>query len=330
MEVVLELGLQRQPGGYSKHDPHLPAGGYAKDDPLRPKLGWRNGACFQCGQTGHRFVDCPEIKDIKAKNQGQLPPGHQTLFDKWRAEQKQKLGITRPSVSAATLVDPAASAQATGAAAAAVVPRCWCILEMPTCEPCQPITTKNTFDAVAPEDDSDDEDAVCNVIKHEPETIERILKKHEDGQLQRLTPERFAELKAQGSHVEPLTPDRIAAIESQIKNGLIRLPACAANEIWCMVDSGSAPHVANLKQHFPGAKLRPSLAQKLGIQMSTATGQPFANLGEFEVPFHTQEGHPYTTTFQNAEVSMPNIVHWKDGRLWVYLYLQQGRRHHPP
>ena len=65
------------------------------------------------------------------------------------------------------------------------------------------------------------------------------------------------------------------------------------------------PHVANLKQQFPGAKLRPSLAQKLGIQMSTATGQPFANLGEFEVPFHTQEGHPYTTTFQNAEVSMP-------------------------
>ena len=105
----------------------------------------------------------------------------------------------------------------------------------------------------------------------------------------------------------PLTPDKIAAIESHIKNGVIRLPPCAENEIWCMVDSGSAPHVANLKRHVPGATLRESMAQKRGIKMSTATGQPFDNKGVFSIPFSTQEGHTYSTTFQNAEVSMPTL-----------------------
>ena len=47
------------------------------------------------------------------------------------------------------------------------------------------------------------------------------------------------------------------------------------------------------------------MAQKMGIKMSTATGQPFENKGEFTVPFHKQEGHQYTTTFQNADVTMP-------------------------
>ena len=82
---------------------------------------------------------------------------------------------------------------------------------------------------------------------------------------------KFQQLNDEGNAVQPLTPDRIAAIESLIRNGLLKLPACARNEIWCMVDSGSAPHVANLKQDFPGVSLRDSQAQKLGIQMSAAT-----------------------------------------------------------
>ena len=58
---------------------------------------------------------------------------------------------------------------------------------------------------------------------------------------------------------------------------------------------------------FPGAELNHSVAHKLGIKLSTATGQPFENKGELTVPDHTQEGHQYSTTFQNADVTMPNL-----------------------
>ena len=68
---------------------------------------------------------------------------------------------------------------------------------------------------------------------------------------------------------------------------------------------GQPPHVANLKQHFPGAPLKQSAAQKMGIKMSTATGDLFDNLGECDVPVHTEEGRHYSTTFQNAKVSTP-------------------------
>ena len=72
-----------------------------------------------------------------------------------------------------------------------------------------------------------------------------------------------------------------------------------------MVDSGSAPRVAVMHRHFPGAKLRASAAQKAGTCMATATGGLFQNLGEFDLPFHTQEGHAYNTTIQHANVTVP-------------------------
>ena len=59
-----------------------------------------------------------------------------------------------------------------------------------------------------------------------------------------------------------------------------------------MVDSGSAPHVANMQQHFPGATLRKQTqGQQMCIQMATATGGAFSNNGEFGIAFKTQEWH---------------------------------------
>ena len=75
-------------------------------------------------------------------------------------------------------------------------PKTWCILEIPTCQPCQPCVFEdpNPFAAILPEDDSDDEDHVVAAVQ-QPDQIKSIPKKHADGQLQKVTPERFQELK---------------------------------------------------------------------------------------------------------------------------------------
>ena len=112
---------------------------------------------------------------------------------------------------------------------------------MPACQPCQPVQVQNSFASIMPEDDSDnEEDLIVNAVQQTSQ-IKGILKQHAEGQLQKLTPKQFEDLKNDGTSVQPLTPERIAAIGSMIKNGLMKLPECADDEIWCMVDSGSAP-----------------------------------------------------------------------------------------
>ena len=143
--------------------------------------------------------------------------------------------------------------------------------------PCATVAEDNLFGLLSPEDDSDsdsdDEEAMVAAIQ-EPAKLKSILKERSKDQPlpQAMTPATFAKLKAEGKIVTPLTPDRIAAIDNQIRQGLIKLPPCKPNEIWCMVDSGSAPHVADMHKHFPGASLRQSSAQKTGTMVATATG----------------------------------------------------------
>ena len=89
-----------------------------------------------------------------------------------------------------------------------------------------------------------------------------------------------------------------------MEKGLIKLPPCGPNEVWAMKDTGSAPHVASHRRHFPGAELRPGDKDRKGA-FTTATGDPFGAEGEFTVPFKTQEGHARKVTFENAEVTVP-------------------------
>ena len=43
---------------------------------------------------------------------------------------------------------------------------------------------------------------------------------------------------------KPISPQQIANIQEAIKNGTSGLPPLDAGEVWALVDSGSAPHVA--------------------------------------------------------------------------------------
>ena len=95
-------------------------------------------------------------------------------------------------------------------------------------------------------------------------------------------------------------------MDDKIRRGRIQLPPCKPHQIWCMVDSGSAPHVADHKRHFPGATLKPSKSKNTA-EFATATGDPFAADGEFRVAFKTQEGQQRHVTFQNAPVTVPIV-----------------------
>ena len=60
--------------------------------------------------------------------------------------------------------------------------------------------------------------------------------------------------QAKAQKIKPLTPQRIMEIHEKMGKGLIHLPKILPNHRWGLLDSGSAPHVANHKRHFPGAK----------------------------------------------------------------------------
>ena len=75
--------------------------------------------------------------------------------------------------------------------------------------------------------------------------------------------------------------------------------------VWALADSGSAAHVADVLKQFPGATIRESEAQRLGVKYVGATGDETANRGEADICFLTPDGQQRVTTFQNATVGMP-------------------------
>ena len=101
-----------------------------------------------------------------------------------------------------------------------------------------------------------------------------------------------------------MTRERIVEIQEKMKAGLISLPKTLENEKLSMLDSGSAPNVADHEKHFPGAELKESTKNGKDA-CTTATGDPFGAKGELTVRFKTEEGHRRQATFQNAPVMCP-------------------------
>ena len=78
---------------------------------------------------------------------------------------------------------------------------------------------------------------------------------------------------------EKLTPEVIDEVVRRIEEGLLKLPKVAPTSVWALMDSGAAPNIACRDKHFPGAKVRPSEAQKQGQLYQAANGQHFAIKG---------------------------------------------------
>ena len=81
------------------------------------------------------------------------------------------------------------------------------------------------------------------------------------------------------------------------------LPDPGPDAIWGLYDSGSSIDAANRSAHFPGSNLKE--AKETGAVYQTATGDPFYNMGEFDVCFKTDGGLTENVSFNNTNVSMP-------------------------
>ena len=97
--------------------------------------------------------------------------------------------------------------------------------------------------------------------------------------------------------------ERVAQVQSKIDDGTIVLPDPGRDGLWCILDSGSSIDAADHSKHFPGSKIHKTMS--LGATYQTATGEPFHNMGEMEIPFQTENRHDKQVSFNNAKVSMP-------------------------
>ena len=75
-------------------------------------------------------------------------------------------------------------------------------------------------------------------------------------------------------------------------------------KIQILVDSGAAENVLppNL---LPDMEAKEGEAAKKGVKYMTADGNEIPNLGEFDLPFRTYEGHKCGIKFQLADVKRP-------------------------
>ena len=96
---------------------------------------------------------------------------------------------------------------------------------------------------------------------------------------------------------------RVAQVKSDIDTRKIVLPDPGANAVWSILDSGSSIDAADFSKHFPGASLEKT--EHFGATYETATGEPFHNMGQFDLEWKTENGHQKNTRFNNAKVSIP-------------------------
>ena len=78
---------------------------------------------------------------------------------------------------------------------------------------------------------------------------------------------------------QPISPQQIAKIQQAIKNGNSGLPPLEAGQVWALVDSGSAPHVA---PHSLLPNPKPDTTNSKQADFAAANGSPIHNLGSFD------------------------------------------------
>ena len=158
---------------------------------------------------------------------------------------------------------------------------------------------KNSFallNSDANNDTDDDEEQMLAALKQVAHHVRRGPKPHQN----------------QSTKMpKALTKRQIDWIVAQVNAGKLELPQLdqidddSFKMVWALVDSGSAAHVADVRKEFPGAEIRPSEAQRKGVQYQGAGGQLMPNQGEACIPYLTPDGQHRFTVFQNAAVGMP-------------------------
>ena len=245
--------------------------------------------CLHCGSEDHRAINCPVKKSLMAKNNGKLPPGYKSAFDKWKAKQAK---------SVHAVLEEATSEIGSEFSETDDVPL-WCLPQCAVqvkqvCPPCT-VTHENSFAALFDNDDDDDDDEskVLDALKHISSSVTygpKVTQK-----------ERKAAKKT-------LNKKTIAHLSRLVKSGKLNLPDLdlESNEefeaIWALVDSGAARSCAKRDNHFGRTvtHLQPS-----SVKMATASGEELKSRGCFRLDALSVEGNQISQTFEDADVDMP-------------------------
>ena len=100
----------------------------------------------------------------------------------------------------------------------------------------------------------------------------------------------------------------IAALEKYITSNVPKEkppPPKAMKGAWAMLDSGSAPNVADVPKHFPGHPVRESKAQRKGVKYVDASGGQIPNEGETCLVHRDEKQGDFGFVFQNGKVHCP-------------------------
>ena len=129
----------------------------------------------------------------------------------------------------------------------------------------------------------------------------------------------------------PMRDPRIAAIpdsDKKLRRVLRTMPdelVCAADEVLCLVDSGSTVNAAWIAKHFPAyaALVQQTAASLQGDGATTACGKKLLNKGRVVIGA-TCQGSDFSVAFKDMETELPmlsvrkmikseNDVHFEDG-----------------
>ena len=271
-----------------------PRGGPHAQRAARPERGPSDFAkfkgCLHCGGD-HRVADCRIKKALLAKNNGKLPAGFKSAFDKWKATQPAKKVA---ALSDAELQDEDLQSESEFAWGIT----CGALTSQPRCAPCD-FRHTNSFANIFEDDNYDDEaDGDEHVLSALQQMTSNVSVGPKVSQRQRKDP----------SQRQPMDRRTVAAIAKRVRNGDYNLPdlQLESNDqyeaVWALVDSGAGRSCARRSQHFGHTKteLKPS-----SVKMATASGEELKSRGCFTIDLLSTEGHTIHQTFEDADVDMP-------------------------
>lgn len=310
---------QQQPPQRQQQPPQRPPQRTTTTPQRTPDATWKDGACFECGEHGHHRWECPKLKDIIARSgNGKTPIGHQSAYDKAHGiapSTKEKDPPQKPSWRVSAIGDAHAHADDEELQAefeqsglqeeyislgAAILP----IGSAPS--RCCPVSGPCFFPASANEHVDEGQDDVEGEELQVVAALERKASPKRRMKPMPKVPQRTRKEQQPLHEVVPeVTPELVAELAGKLEKGEITLPSSKKGKKWSLADSGSRPHIANAKRHFPGAKIRPSKEPGASSGYTAANGTHIENQGEFEVKYISSGGHKRSIVFQNADVQIP-------------------------
>ena len=244
--------------------------------------------CLHCGSEDHRAINCPVKKSLMAKNNGKLPPGYKSAFDKWKAKQSKPVNAVVEEASS----EPGSEFDETIDVPLWCLPQC-AVHARPVCSPCD-VTHENSFAALFDNEYEDDESQILDALKHISSNITYGPK--------------VTQKDRKAAKKKILSKKTVAHLARLINAGKLDLPDLnlESNDdfeaVWALVDSGAARSCARRKSHFGRTitHLQPST-----VKMATANGEELKSRGCFQLDALSAEGNKVSQTFEDADVDMP-------------------------